>query len=143
MNTISNIKIHNEQNMPKLYKGEKEPYHTIILGSCSYIGSSTMHLGGGRKGNISIGNFTSIAADCLFLMGMNHDYHRVSTYPFEDILLDGGQTNHYVNCNHYQIIIGHDVWIGQHVTIMGGVKIGNGAVIAAHSLVTHDVPPML
>ena len=40
-----------------------------------------------------------------------------------------------------QAIIGHDVWIGQSVTIMGGVKIGNGAVVASNATVTKDVPP--
>ena len=36
--------------------------------------------------------------------------------------------------------IGNDVWIGQNVTINRGVKIGNGAIIAAFSVVTKDVP---
>ena len=44
-------------------------------------------------------------------------------------------------CNHCQIIIGNDVWIGAHATIMGGVKIGNGAVIGAGAVVAKDVPP--
>lgn len=141
MNMIFNLNLQNDHNETLIYTCERPPYHTINLGVMSYITSSTMHLGGGRKGNITIGNFTSIATECLFLMGMNHDYKNVSTYPFEDLLRDGGVTNHAVHSNHYQIIIGHDVWIGQHVTIMGGVKIGNGAVISAHSVVTHDVPP--
>lgn len=38
-------------------------------------------------------------------------------------------------------IIGNDVWIGHGAFIMPGVKIGDGAVIAAHSVVTKDVPP--
>lgn len=38
------------------------------------------------------------------------------------------------------VIIGNDVWIGTHVTILPGVKIGDGAVIAAGALVTKDVP---
>lgn len=37
--------------------------------------------------------------------------------------------------------IGHDVWIGHGAGIMAGVKIGTGAVIAAHSVVAKDVPP--
>ena len=141
MNMIFKFKLHNDAKEISTYECDKPPYHTIVIGKGSYISESTMHLGGGRRGNISIGNYTSIAAECLFIMGMNHDYSRVSTYPFDDFILDGGSTNHYTNSNHYQIIIGHDVWIGQHVTIMGGVRIGNGAVIAANSVVTHDVPP--
>ena len=38
------------------------------------------------------------------------------------------------------IIIGNDVWVGSHVVILPGVKIGNGAIIAAGSVVTKDVP---
>jgi serine acetyltransferase len=39
------------------------------------------------------------------------------------------------------IIIENDVWIGATTTIMSGVKISNGAVVAAGSIVTKDVPP--
>ena len=38
------------------------------------------------------------------------------------------------------ITIGHDVWIGAHAIILGGVTIGNGAVIAANAVVTKEVP---
>ena len=38
-------------------------------------------------------------------------------------------------------VIGNDVWIGDHVVIMGGVTIGDGAVVAAGAVVTKDVPP--
>ena len=40
-----------------------------------------------------------------------------------------------------QIVIGDNVWIGEKATILGNVRIGDGAIIAAHSVVTHDVPP--
>lgn len=39
------------------------------------------------------------------------------------------------------VIIGNDVWIGQKATIIGGVKIGDGAVVLANAWVTKDVPP--
>ena len=38
-------------------------------------------------------------------------------------------------------MIGNNVWIGEHVCILGGVTIGDGCVIAANSVVTRDVPP--
>ena len=41
----------------------------------------------------------------------------------------------------YPIIIENDVWIGYRVTILSGIRIGNGAIVAAGSVVTRDVPP--
>ena len=38
-------------------------------------------------------------------------------------------------------VIGNDVWIGMDTTIMPGIKIGDGAVIGANAVVTHDIPP--
>ena len=39
------------------------------------------------------------------------------------------------------IVIGHDVWIGSRTLIMKGTHIGNGAIVAAGSVVTKDIPP--
>ena len=41
----------------------------------------------------------------------------------------------------YSIIVGNDVWIGANVSLMDGVSIGDGAIVAANALVTKDVPP--
>ena len=38
-------------------------------------------------------------------------------------------------------VLGNDVWIGSHVLIKGGVKVGHGAVIGAGAVVVNDVPP--
>ena len=40
-----------------------------------------------------------------------------------------------------KVIIGNDVWMGHNVNVMGGVTVGDGAVIAAGAVVTKDVPP--
>lgn len=37
--------------------------------------------------------------------------------------------------------LGHDVWIGAGATVLGGVRVGTGAVVAARAVVTRDVPP--
>jgi acetyltransferase-like isoleucine patch superfamily enzyme len=39
------------------------------------------------------------------------------------------------------VSVGNDVWTGHHVNVMGGVRVGDGAIIAAGSVVTKDVPP--
>ena len=41
-----------------------------------------------------------------------------------------------------QIVIGDDAWIAEGATVLGGVTIGEGAVVAAHAVVTRDVPPL-
>ena len=38
-------------------------------------------------------------------------------------------------------IVGNDVWIGQNVTVLPGVHIGDGAIIGANTVVSYDVPP--
>ncbi|MBT8276145.1 MAG: CatB-related O-acetyltransferase [Bacteroidia bacterium] len=60
----------------------------------------------------------------------------MSTY-INKRLLDGLMTKYKTN---ERTIIGNDVWIGKNVIILGGVTIGNGAIIAAGSVVTRDVP---
>ena len=40
-----------------------------------------------------------------------------------------------------RVTTGHDVWIGHNAVVMGGVTLGNGAVVAAGAVVTHDVAP--
>ncbi|MEA5016706.1 MAG: Vat family streptogramin A O-acetyltransferase [Candidatus Limiplasma sp.] len=91
-----------------------------------------------------IGKFCAIAKGIEFIMnGANHRMNSVTTYPFnimghgwekatpalEDLPFKG------------DTVVGNDVWIGQNVTVMPGVHIGDGAIIAAHCVVTKDVPP--
>jgi tetrahydrodipicolinate N-succinyltransferase len=40
-----------------------------------------------------------------------------------------------------RVTIGNDVWMGHNVNVLGGVTVGDGAIIAAGSIVTKDVPP--
>ncbi len=91
-----------------------------------------------------IGKFCAIASGVKFIMnGANHKIDGFTTYPFgifgkgweagipnlQDLPLKG------------DTVIGNDVWIGMESTIMPGVKIGDGAIIATKSVITRDVPP--
>jgi galactoside O-acetyltransferase len=40
-----------------------------------------------------------------------------------------------------QMVVGDDVWIAEGATLLGGITVGDGAVIGAHAVVTKDVPP--
>lgn len=90
-----------------------------------------------------IGKFCMIASGVTFIMnGANHLTDAISTFPFA-IFQNGwenameGKT--YPTKGDTQI--GNDVWIGYNATIMAGVTIGDGAIIATNSTVTKDVPP--
>ena len=83
-----------------------------------------------------IGDYVCIGAETIILMGGNHT-HRTDwfcLYPFLDFIGDAyigkGDTH-----------VGDGSWLGMRSMIMPGVKIGEGAVIAANSVVTKDVEP--
>ena len=92
-----------------------------------------------------IGKFCAIASGTKFIMGpANHRISSVTTYPFH---VFGGLWSERTPDHLSQlprkgdIVIGNDVWIGRECTIMPGVTIGDGAIIAAYSVVVKDIPP--
>lgn len=96
---------------------------------------------------LKIGKFCSIGAGLTVFLNGNHRTDWITTYPFGSIRneLFPSQRIH-VSSNenmipHKNVIIENEVWIGRNVTIMPGVTIGNGAIIACNSHVVKDVPP--
>lgn len=92
---------------------------------------------------LTIGKFCMIAANVTFIMnGANHLTDALTTYPFA--IFGNGWENAMDGKTYPQkgdINIGNDVWIGYNATIMAGVTIGDGAIIATNSTVTKDVEP--
>lgn len=91
-----------------------------------------------------IGKFCMIASGVTFIMnGANHKSDGISAYPFFIFGGDWAKSAPAEGELPYKgdTVIGNDVWIGNEATIMPGVKIGDGAIIAAKSVVTRDVPP--
>lgn len=90
-----------------------------------------------------IGKFCMIASDVKFIMnGANHLTDALSTYPFA--VFGKGWENAMEGKSYPQkgnINIGNDVWIGYNATIMAGVTIGDGAIIATNATVIKDVAP--
>jgi acetyltransferase-like isoleucine patch superfamily enzyme len=91
---------------------------------------------------LKIGSFVSIAPNVTFILGGNHYYKWLSSYPllknnFKNTLIKTKNLNAFTKGD---IIVGNDVWIGYGATILSGVKIGDGAVIAACTVVTKNVP---
>jgi len=85
-----------------------------------------------------IGKFCQIAQGVKFIMnGANHDVSGISTYPFNFLQCE----MEFKSIKKPNTEIGNDVWIGYNATIMPGVKIGDGAIIGANSIITKDVEP--
>src|SRR5690606_31383066 len=95
----------------------------VSVGNYCYIGRYSY-----LDGDIEIGDYTMLASH-VAIVGGDHIYDRPET-----LMIEGGR-------EHWKrTIIGKDVWIGHGATILNGVKIGDGAVVAAASVVTRDVP---
>ncbi|WP_047248575.1 CatB-related O-acetyltransferase [Chromobacterium subtsugae] len=91
-------------------------------------------------GALEIGAFCSFAADVKILLGGHHRSDWVSTYPFPAMFPKAADIpDHCVSRG--PVVIGSDVWVCSGAVVLSGVRIGDGAVIAAGAVVTRDVPP--
>jgi virginiamycin A acetyltransferase len=90
-----------------------------------------------------IGRFCALGTGVRFLMnGANHRMDGPSTFPFPS--MGGSWADHFDLLtglpNRGDTVVGHDVWFGYGATVLPGVRIGNGAIVGAGSVVTGDVP---
>jgi acetyltransferase-like isoleucine patch superfamily enzyme len=85
-----------------------------------------------------IGKFVQIARGSYFVTSSaNHLMTGITTYPFR---IFKPETSGYKDLPVKDTVVGHDVWIGHDAVIMPGVHIGAGAIIAAASVVTRNIP---
>ncbi len=95
--------------------------------------------------HLMIGKFCSIASGVKFIMGSaNHRLGSATVYPFN---VFGGLWEERTPPHLSQLpfkgdtVVGNDVWLGRESVVMPGVHIGDGAIVAAYSVVTRDVEP--
>ncbi len=119
-----------------IYRGVKIKGSKI--GAYSYISANT------DIENAEIGKFCSVSDHCRIGMG-GHNTNQISTSPIFTEAHNATKfqwTNKNINAAPVKkAVIGNDVLIGSHAMVLGGVCIGNGAVVAAGAVVTKDVPP--
>lgn len=111
------------------------PLEKISIGKNTYGNIDVLF--SDEKTRLIIGSYCSIANGVKFLPSTDHALDRISTYPFKAMLLTGEPEA----LSKGDIVVEDDVWIGYGSTILSGVRIGQGAVIAAGSVVNKDVPP--
>ena len=95
--------------------------------------------------NVRVGKYNSIGRDCNFFLHANHRPDWITTSsqlwgPVTPEIATMHMEMGHPSCKG-NITVGNDVWIGAKSTIMSGIKIGHGAIVAAGALVTKDVEP--
>ena len=111
-------------------------FEHVLIGKVTYGELNVVDFGGNAK--LIINNYVSIAQHVSFILNAEHYTDHISTYPFKVKILRTQNTESFSKGN---IIVDDDVWIGYGATIMSGVHIGQGAVVAAGAIVTKDIPP--
>ncbi|WP_417687978.1 CatB-related O-acetyltransferase [Roseibium sp.] len=119
---------YNDPDKPERFQDKCVRYHFEFLGD-----------------RLVFGKFCALATGVEFIMnGANHALGGLSTFPFQ-IFQNGWEKDCdlsvFLEQSRGDTIIGNDVWIGTDATILPGVCVGDGAIIAAKAVVAHDVPP--
>lgn len=127
---------------PQILSSDRD--NIVSLDIKSYLGIAAIE---GYSGVIDIGKYSSLAWKITFEMGLNcdHNHKNVSNYG-QDHLNWNVPENFYHNNHYCKMIIGNDVWVGRGCCLKSTkpdkpLTIGDGAIVAADSVVVKDVPP--
>ncbi len=115
----------------------------IRAGSRVSIGRFTSINGPGtdiisKINEVEVGAFTSIARG-VNIQEFNHKFTGLTSYHIHQNILQESRMSDLVSKG--PVKIGNDVWIGAKCTVLSGITIGDGAIVAANSVVTRDVAP--
>ncbi len=138
-----NVKMDKCHISGKVTVGDYCKLEDVVINGTVRIGRRTSLWGPGlglysAVNDISIGSFCSIARYTTF-QEYNHIAERLSTYfIFRNVFNESMQED---IISKGRISVGNDVWIGAQCVILGGASIGDGAIVAANSVVTGDIPP--
>ena len=111
----SGLKVNNKSTVTK---------NTVLGNNVNFNG---MKIGG--SGNVTIGDNFHSGMGCLMISEI-HNYDTGTAIPYDDTFIAK------------DIFIEDNVWLGERVIILGGVTIGEGAIIQAGSVVVKDIPPL-
>ena len=105
-------------------------FHTISVGNNVFIGPKAFF--SSPDSTITIGNYVMFGSS-VTIVGGDHNTSTIGQYM--------AQVKYKKSDNDLPVYIEDDVWIGACSTILKGIKVGKGSIIAAGSLVTKDIPP--
>ncbi len=120
------------------FMNKNRKYSKYEIGEWTY-GNPTVR--SWREGTtLRVGRFCALADGVVILLGGEHRTDWVTTYPFSKVFPEAKDFIGHPRSKG-DVVIGNDVWIGREALILSGVTIGNGAAVAARSVVTEDVLP--
>ena len=130
---------------PQIEVGDYTIYNDFVADPLLFEKNNVLYHYPIHQEKLIIGKFCSIACGTKFMFNCaNHTLKSLSTYTFplfyEEWELEKSNITTAWD-NKGDIVIGNDVWIGYEAVIMAGGHIGDGAIIAARTVVTKDVPP--
>ena len=140
------VALKNVINHPNIIIGDFSYYHNfqILENYAAYLAPYLFPV---NPEKLIIGKFCQFAHGVRFITSSaNHNMQGFSTYPFQNFMMSSETTPEDFSEMYKQAmqkgdtIVGNDVWIGMNSIILPGITIGNGAIIGACSVVTHDVP---
>lgn len=120
--TLSARKVNSIGENCKVNSFSKFTNKTIIGNNCHFNGMEIL-----GNGEVSIGDNFHSGKECMIITSF-HNYDKGKKIPYDDTNIDK------------KVIIGENVWIGHRVIILGGVEIGEGAILQAGSVVVNDIP---
>lgn len=132
----------NYNNFTTLGKSSNKEFYDFVINGGISVGKNTygklnVNFSGADEEKLIIGANCSLSGSCNFLLGGEHDFNSITTYPYmyrifkkkNDVKSKG------------PIIVDDEVWIGDGAWITSGVHIGKGAIVATGAVVTKNVPP--
>ncbi len=129
---------------PKIEIGEYT-YYDDPGGALLFASRNVLHHYDFLGDRLRIGRFCAIATGARFVMnGANHAMTGFSTFPFNIFgsgWEEGFEMETILSGLKGDTVVGNDVWIGSDALILPGVTIGDGAIVAANSVVSRDVAP--
>lgn len=120
----------------KTYPVKYFPISLVSIGDHSY-GPIDIYTYSAKGEHLEIGKYCSIAKDVKFVLGGNHRTDCLMTYPIQNKFISD-QINESLTKG--EIVLDDDVWVGVGATILSGVHLGQGCVVAAGSVVTKSFP---
>lgn len=132
---------------PRIEVGEFSYYHNFEVLE-DYASFMAPYLFPISPEKLVIGKFCQFAHGVRFITSSaNHDMSGFSTYPFTNFMMTPETTMDEIRAMFLlpgrkgDTVVGNDVWMGMHATVMPGVTIGDGAVVSAGAVVVKDVEP--